>query len=111
MLRTAKASGVGKVMITDPCRPRPPRALLVQARRSLGNDPDCNPYVPCRKSGQDPYRLSPAVRCDWTRFQQLAEHALPTGPSLPDLEKALSLVRGTQHINRELDCSLETATE
>ncbi|MFZ4246583.1 LysM peptidoglycan-binding domain-containing protein [Streptomyces griseoincarnatus] len=70
-------------------------ARMQGLRRSLGNDPDGNPYVPRRKTGQDPYRLSPAVRCDWTHFLQLVEHALPTGPAgLPDLEKALSLVRG-----------------
>ncbi|MCG8971423.1 LysM peptidoglycan-binding domain-containing protein [Streptomyces sp. CL12-4] len=70
-------------------------ARMQGLRRSLGNDPDGNPYVPRRKTGQDPYRLSPAMRCDWTRFLQLVERALPTGPAgLPDLEKALSLVRG-----------------
>ncbi|MFF0706341.1 LysM peptidoglycan-binding domain-containing protein [Streptomyces tendae] len=70
-------------------------ARMQGLRRSLGNDPEGNPYVPRRKTGQDPYRLSPAVRCDWTRFLQLAEHALPSGPAgLPDLEQALSLVRG-----------------
>ncbi|MER6851640.1 LysM peptidoglycan-binding domain-containing protein [Streptomyces flaveolus] len=70
-------------------------ARMQGLRRSLGNDPDGNPYVPRRKTGDDPYRLSPAVQCDWTRFLQLVERALPTGPAgLPDLEKALSLVRG-----------------
>ncbi|MFF8683595.1 LysM peptidoglycan-binding domain-containing protein [Streptomyces sp. NPDC015237] len=70
-------------------------ARMQGLRRSLGNDPDGNPYVPRRKTGQDPYRLSPAVRSDWTRFLQLVERALPTGPAgLPDLENALSLVRG-----------------
>jgi two-component SAPR family response regulator len=35
------------------------------------------------------------VRCDWSRFLQLVERALPLGPSgLTDLEKALTLVRG-----------------
>jgi hypothetical protein len=64
-------------------------------RRCLGSDPSGNPYVPRRSSGEDPYRLSPSVRCDWTRFLQLVEHALPLGPTgLPDLEKALGLVRG-----------------
>ncbi|WP_327591509.1 hypothetical protein [Streptomyces chartreusis] len=64
-------------------------------RRSLGSDPSGNPYVPRRSSGQDPYQLSPGVRCDWTRFLQLVERALPLGPTgLPDLEKALGLVRG-----------------
>ncbi|MFE0930221.1 LysM peptidoglycan-binding domain-containing protein [Streptomyces mutabilis] len=70
-------------------------ARMQGLRRSLGSDPDGDPYVPRRKSGQDPYRLSPAVRCDWTHFLQLVERALPAGPAgLPDLEKALSLVRG-----------------
>ncbi|MEU2740638.1 bacterial transcriptional activator domain-containing protein, partial [Streptomyces sp. NPDC007095] len=70
-------------------------ARLQGLRRSLGSDPAGNPYVPRRKSGEDPYRLSPGVRCDWTRFLQLAERALPLGPAgLPDLEKALTLVRG-----------------
>ncbi|MER5199734.1 LysM peptidoglycan-binding domain-containing protein [Streptomyces sp. NPDC002755] len=71
-------------------------ARMQGLRRSLGSDPDGNPYVPRRKTGQDPYRLVPAVRCDWSRFLQLAERALPLGPAgLPDLEKALTLVRGT----------------
>ncbi|MFJ2008659.1 hypothetical protein ACIOJ4_49520 [Streptomyces chartreusis] len=64
-------------------------------RRSLGSDPSGNPYVPRRSSGEDPYQLAPSVRCDWTRFLQLVEPALPLGPTgLPDLEKALGLVRG-----------------
>ncbi|CAM5560208.1 hypothetical protein STENM36S_00015 [Streptomyces tendae] len=70
-------------------------ARMQGLRRSLGNDLDGNPYVPRRRTGDDPYRLSPAVRCDWTCFLQLVERAMPTGPAgLPDLEKALSLVRG-----------------
>lgn len=70
-------------------------ARLQGLRRSLGNDPAGNPYVPRRRSGDDPYRLAPGVRCDWSRFLQLAERALPLGPSgLTDLEKALTLVRG-----------------
>ncbi|MEU8986787.1 hypothetical protein AB0C98_09955 [Streptomyces sp. NPDC048558] len=63
--------------------------------RCLGSDPTGDPYLPRRSSGEDPYRLSPCVRCDWIRFLQLVEHALPLGPSgLPNLEKALGLVRG-----------------
>ncbi|MFD4955315.1 LysM peptidoglycan-binding domain-containing protein [Streptomyces sp. NPDC058451] len=70
-------------------------ARMQGLRRSLGSDPAGNPYVPRRKSGEDPYQLSPGVRSDWTRFLQLVEHALPLGPSaLTDLEKALTLVRG-----------------
>lgn len=70
-------------------------ARLQGLRRCLGSDPDGRPYVPRRSTGDDPYRLSPAVRCDWTRFLHLAERALPLGPAgLTDLEKALTLVRG-----------------
>ncbi|MGW1728549.1 bacterial transcriptional activator domain-containing protein [Streptomyces sp. NPDC002306] len=64
-------------------------------RRALGNDRAGRPYVPRRAAGEDPYRLAPAVRCDWTRFLQLIEEALPMGPAgLPGLERALALVRG-----------------
>ncbi|MEU9014636.1 hypothetical protein AB0D12_33745 [Streptomyces sp. NPDC048479] len=70
-------------------------ARMQGLRRSLGSDPAGNPYVPRRRSGEDPYRLSLGVRCDWTRFLQLVERALPLGPAgLTDLEKALTLVRG-----------------
>ncbi|MFD4588273.1 hypothetical protein [Streptomyces sp. NPDC058434] len=70
-------------------------ARIQGLRRSLKNDPAGNPYVPRRSSGDDPYRLSPGVRCDWTRFLQLVERALPLGPAgLTDLERALTLVRG-----------------
>ncbi|GAA5079086.1 hypothetical protein [Streptomyces similanensis] len=78
-------------------------ARIQGLRSSLGSDPCGNPYVPRRKSGEDPYRLTPAVRCDWTRFLQLVERALPLGPpGLPDLEKALSLVRGRPFGGRPL---------
>ncbi|MEU0047311.1 hypothetical protein [Streptomyces werraensis] len=70
-------------------------ARLQGLRRCLGNDPDGQPYVPRRSSSEDPYRLAPGVRCDWSRFLHLVERALPLGPAgLPDLEKALTLVRG-----------------
>ncbi|MER6030690.1 hypothetical protein [Streptomyces sp. NPDC001851] len=82
----------------DPLNPWSPTTLnarLQGLRRALGNDPAGNAYVPRRRTGDDPYRLAPTVRCDWTRFLQLAERALPQGPAgLPDLEKALGLVRG-----------------
>jgi nucleoid-associated protein YgaU len=82
----------------DPVSPWSPSTLnarLQGLRRSLGNDPSGSPYVPRRSSGDDPYRLSSGVRCDWTRFLELVEGALPLGPDgLTDLERALSLVRG-----------------
>ncbi|WP_331765328.1 LysM peptidoglycan-binding domain-containing protein (plasmid) [Streptomyces sp. NBC_01384] len=78
-------------------------ARLQGLRRSLGSDPAGHPYVPRRSSGDDPYRLSPGVRCDWMRFLQLAERALPLGPAgLPDLERALTLVRGRPFGGRPL---------
>jgi nucleoid-associated protein YgaU len=78
-------------------------ARLRGLRSALGNDPAGDAYVPRRRTGDDPYRLSPAVRCDWTRFLQLAERALPQGPAgLQDLEKALGLVRGRPFGSRPL---------
>jgi hypothetical protein len=78
-------------------------ARLQGLRRALGNDPAGNPYVPRRRTGDDPYHLAPTIRCDWTRFLQLAERALPQGPAgLPDLEKALGLVRGRPFGTRPL---------
>ncbi|MDQ0956016.1 nucleoid-associated protein YgaU [Streptomyces phaeochromogenes] len=70
-------------------------ARLQGLRRTLGSDPAGDPYVPRRSSGEDPYRLSPGVRCDWSRFLQIVERAVPLGPAgLTDLERALTLVRG-----------------
>ncbi|MFI9616766.1 hypothetical protein ACIHCM_34670 [Streptomyces sp. NPDC052023] len=78
-------------------------ARLQGMRRALGNDAAGNAYVPRRRSGDDPYLLSPAVRCDWTRFLQLAERGLPQAAAgLADLEKALSLVRGRPFGTRPL---------
>ncbi|MGW3312062.1 LysM peptidoglycan-binding domain-containing protein [Streptomyces sp. NPDC001073] len=78
-------------------------ARMQGLRSSLGNDPAGNPYVPRRKSGDDPYRLAPGVRCDWSRFLQLVERGLSIGPSgLPDLERALTLVRGRPFGGRPL---------
>ncbi|MET9735870.1 bacterial transcriptional activator domain-containing protein [Streptomyces sp. NPDC006458] len=70
-------------------------ARLNGLRRHLGDAPDNTPYVPRRRHGDDPYRLHPAIRCDHTRFQHLTHHAHNRGPdALPDLEHALTLVRG-----------------
>ncbi|WP_432190426.1 AfsR/SARP family transcriptional regulator [Streptomyces sp. Tue6028] len=82
----------------DPARPWSTATLnarLQGLRRALGNDAEGDPYVPRRRNGDSPYQLADTVRCDWTRFVQLVEHALPQGPAaLSGLEKALSLVRG-----------------
>ncbi|MGQ4344068.1 LysM peptidoglycan-binding domain-containing protein [Streptomyces sp. SAS_275] len=70
-------------------------ARMQGLRRALGVDADGDPYVPRRRTGSSPYRLANSVRCDWTRFVALAECALPQGlAGLPELEEALSLVRG-----------------
>jgi hypothetical protein len=70
-------------------------ARMQGLRSCLGHDTSGNPYVPRRKAAEDPYRLAPTVRCDWTRFLHIVERALPKGTTgLPDLEKALALVRG-----------------
>lgn len=64
-------------------------------RTRLGTDADGDPYVPRRTSKGEPYRISTKLRCDWDRYQQLAERGLPAGASgLGDLEQALALVRG-----------------
>ncbi|MFD9791380.1 LysM peptidoglycan-binding domain-containing protein [Streptomyces sp. NPDC059070] len=82
----------------DPLAPWSKKTIdsrLGDLRRTLGDDPEGNPYVPRRTTRDDPYRLSPRVRCDWTRFQQLAEQALTVGPAaVEELEGALALVRG-----------------
>ncbi|WP_406436544.1 LysM peptidoglycan-binding domain-containing protein [Streptomyces sp. NBC_01613] len=78
-------------------------ARMQGLRSCLGSDSTGNVYVPRRKAGEDPYRLTAAVRCDWTRFLQLVERALPLGPSgLTDLERALTLVRGKPFGGRPL---------
>ncbi|MFC7308953.1 hypothetical protein ACFQVC_32695 [Streptomyces monticola] len=67
---------------------------MQQLRSRLGTDPDGNTYVPRRTAKDEPYRISPKLRCDWYRFQQLAEHGLTAGAhGLTDLEEALGLVR------------------
>ncbi|MCF1510449.1 LysM peptidoglycan-binding domain-containing protein [Streptomyces glomeratus] len=87
-------------------------ARMQGLRSCLGSDPAGNLYVPRRKTGEDPYRLSPGVRCDWTRFLQLVERALPLGPSgLTDLEKALTLVRGKPFGGRPLPWAQPHAQE
>ncbi|MGW2650915.1 LysM peptidoglycan-binding domain-containing protein [Streptomyces sp. NPDC001393] len=78
-------------------------ARMQGLRSSLGGDSSGNLYVPRRKAGEDPYRLAPGVRCDWTRFLQLVERSLPLGTSgLTELEKALTLVRGKPFGGRPL---------
>ncbi|MFJ8034734.1 hypothetical protein [Streptomyces sp. NPDC096032] len=78
-------------------------ARLHQLRRALGNTPDGDPYVPRRQHADDPYRLHPAIRCDWTEFRTLTDHALDQGADgLNALEAALGLVRGRPFGSRPL---------
>ncbi|MGW0916505.1 bacterial transcriptional activator domain-containing protein [Streptomyces sp. NPDC002784] len=107
---------------THPWTRRTLNARLQGLRHALGNDPDGNPYVPRRQHADDPYHLSPTIRCDWTHFTTLTDHALTPGivagdsdsdsaggdgdgdggdgdgdgggVRLHDLEHALTLVRG-----------------
>ncbi|MET9122211.1 LysM peptidoglycan-binding domain-containing protein [Streptomyces sp. NPDC004528] len=82
----------------DPLNPWSRRTLqsrLSDLRRTLGDDPDGEPYVPRRASSEDPYVISPEVRCDWDQFTRAVEQCLQEGPSaVTELEAALSLVRG-----------------
>lgn len=82
----------------DPAHPWSTETLnarLGGLRRSLGQDADGSPYVPRRSVKSDPYALSETICCDWHRFQQTVEAALPHGPAgLAQLEKAMDQVRG-----------------
>ncbi|MFD5814721.1 LysM peptidoglycan-binding domain-containing protein [Streptomyces sp. NPDC127038] len=82
----------------DPLAPWTKRTLnsrMGDLRRTLGDDPQGNPYVPRRSAIDDPYVISEQVRCDWDEFKTLAEQALLNGPSdVTVLETALGMVRG-----------------
>lgn len=87
-------------------------ARLHGLRRALGDDPQGRPYVPRRSAGDTPYRLSPAIHCDWTHFHSLTEHPLHHAPtSLQDLEQALTLVRGKPFGGRPLPWAEPLAQE
>ncbi|WP_438453179.1 LysM peptidoglycan-binding domain-containing protein [Streptomyces asiaticus] len=100
------AAGICEAM--DPMAPWSSSTLnsrMYGLRNKLGTDPDGNPYVPRRTRGSDSYNLSPAVRCDWTRFQQLAERGLAAESSASAvrcLEQSLGLVRGRPFGGRDL---------
>ncbi|MFF4282876.1 hypothetical protein ACFY0Z_29360 [Streptomyces kronopolitis] len=70
------------------------QARMSELRGRLGADADGDLYLPRDRSAG--YRLSPAVRCDWERFQHLAEQGLALGADrgVDALEEALGLVRG-----------------
>ncbi|MCZ0996528.1 LysM peptidoglycan-binding domain-containing protein [Streptomyces noursei] len=70
------------------------QSRMSELRSRLGSDTDGELYLPRHLNAG--YRLSPAVRCDWVRFQHLAEQGLALGPDvgLAQLEEALELVRG-----------------
>ncbi|MFF4699927.1 hypothetical protein [Streptomyces chattanoogensis] len=70
------------------------QARTSELRSRLGAAADGELYLPRDRTAG--YRFSPAVRCDWKRFQHHAEHGLSLGPKrgIDDLEQALGLVRG-----------------
>ena len=81
----------------DPRKPWTKATLqsrISELRNRLATDDDGNLYVPHSRAGT--YRLAPSVRCDWTRFEKLAERGLAQGPEhgIHNLEAALALVRG-----------------
>lgn len=86
---------------TSPWHNRTLIARLSELRSRLGQAPDGELYFPRNNTGV--YWLSPAVRCDWTRFQQLAKRGLTAGPrtGIADLEAALELVRGRPFAGRD----------
>ncbi|MEU5930059.1 LysM peptidoglycan-binding domain-containing protein [Streptomyces antimycoticus] len=100
------AAGICEAM--DPMNPWSSSTLnsrMYGLRNKLGTDPDGDPYLPRRTRGSDGYNLSPAVRCDWTRFQQLAERGLAAESSASAvhcLEQSLGLVRGRPFGGRDL---------
>ncbi|MFJ2349689.1 LysM peptidoglycan-binding domain-containing protein [Streptomyces antimycoticus] len=100
------AAGICEAM--DPMNPWSSSTLnsrMYGLRNKLGTDPDGDPYLPRRTRGSDGYNLSPTVRCDWTRFQQLAERGLAAESSASAvhcLEQSLGLVRGRPFGGRDL---------
>ncbi|MFF4248923.1 LysM peptidoglycan-binding domain-containing protein [Streptomyces sp. NPDC001822] len=80
----------------DPVNPWSTRTLqsrLSEIRSRFGTDADGQPYLPRPKTG---YAFRTGIRSDWDHFQKLATRGLAAGPEtgIPDLEKALGLVRG-----------------
>ncbi|WP_344543826.1 bacterial transcriptional activator domain-containing protein [Streptomyces levis] len=97
---------------TAPWTPATLNARLHGLRRALGDDPQGRPYVPRRSAGDTPYRLSPAIHCDWTHFHSLTEHPLHHAPAgLQNLEQALTLVRGKPFGGRPLPWAEPLAQE
>ncbi|WP_176986024.1 hypothetical protein [Streptomyces sp. 2231.1] len=55
--------------------------------------------MPRRQHADDPYRLHPDIRCDWTEFRTLTDHALEQGADgLDALEAALALVAASSPV-------------
>ncbi|MFD6043921.1 LysM peptidoglycan-binding domain-containing protein [Streptomyces koyangensis] len=92
----------------EPWSPATLNQRVRELRNRLGSDPDGNPYV-LRRSGKDsPYALSPALTCDWAWFEERAAAGLAADGSegLPELESALSLVRGRPLAGRDFGWAL-----
>jgi nucleoid-associated protein YgaU len=67
-------------------------SLASRTRKWLGSGPDGVPYFP-RASDARSNRLHPAIRTDWSLWQELVGHDVTNTP-LPRLLEALALVRG-----------------
>jgi hypothetical protein len=81
----------------DPVSPWSTRTLqsrLSEIRSRFGAAADGEAYLPRPQHGG--YTFHAGVRSDWAAFQHLATRGLAAGPEagIPDLENALSLVRG-----------------
>ncbi|MFI1458816.1 LysM peptidoglycan-binding domain-containing protein [Streptomyces roseus] len=90
----------------DPVNPWSARTLhsrLSELRNQIGLTDDGYPLLPRPKNGNG-YTFHPAVTSDWDHFRQLASHGLAAGPKggIPDLEKAMGLVRGKPFDGRAL---------
>jgi DNA-binding SARP family transcriptional activator len=91
--RTAQTIGAAMGTL-DAWSDRTVRSRLSELRKLLGAGSDGSPYLPY-VSGNSTYPKLEGVRCDWTRFQTLAERGLASGAAgIGDLESCLALVRG-----------------
>ncbi|CAM5612618.1 LysM peptidoglycan-binding domain-containing protein [Streptomyces diastaticus] len=92
----------------EPWSPATLNQRVRELRNRLGSDPNGDPYV-LRRSGKDsPYALSQALTCDWGWFEERAAAGLAVDGSegLPELESALSLVRGRPLAGRDFGWAL-----
>ncbi|WP_037599537.1 BTAD domain-containing putative transcriptional regulator [Streptacidiphilus rugosus] len=84
---------------------------LHDLRNLLENTPDGTPRL-ARNARDGILPTMTGVRCDWARFQKLAERGLLAGPAgIDDLEAALALVRGRPFAGSTAAWSMPDAQE